>query len=107
MNPSLVESHDDALDVAALAEELVELLLGGVVGEVADVQRRALPQQLLLLVPGPLEMLVPVRAQVHSGHRAGGKLKVLREFLASSPQAERIEISVLFVVLRMTLMDVA
>ena len=55
MSPSLVESHDDALDVAALAEELVELLLGGVVGEVADVQRRALPQQLLLLVPGPLQ----------------------------------------------------
>ena len=55
MNPSLVESHDDALDVAALAEELVELLLGRVVGEVADVQRIALPQQLLLLVPGPLQ----------------------------------------------------
>ena len=31
------------LDVTALAEELVKLLLGRVVGEVADVQRRALP----------------------------------------------------------------
>lgn len=33
-----VEAHDEALDLAALAEELVDLLLGGVEGEVADVE---------------------------------------------------------------------
>jgi len=34
-----VEAHDEALDFAALAEELVDLLLGGVEGKVADVER--------------------------------------------------------------------
>ena len=33
-----VEAHDQALDLAALAEELVDLLLGGVEGEVTDVE---------------------------------------------------------------------
>jgi len=33
-----VEAHDQALDAAALAEELVDLLLGRVEGEVADVE---------------------------------------------------------------------
>jgi hypothetical protein len=33
-----VEAHDKALDFAALAEQLVYLLLGGVEGEVADVE---------------------------------------------------------------------
>jgi hypothetical protein len=33
-----VEAHDQALDAAALAEELVDLLFGGVEGEVADVE---------------------------------------------------------------------
>lgn len=35
----LVQAHDDALDVPALGEELVDLLLRGVEGEVAHVQR--------------------------------------------------------------------
>ena len=35
-----VQAHDQALDAAAFAEELVDLLLGRVEGEVADVQRR-------------------------------------------------------------------
>lgn len=34
-----IKAHDEALDLAALAEELVDLLLGGVEGEVADVER--------------------------------------------------------------------
>lgn len=34
-----VQAHDQALDAAALAEELVDLLLGRVEGEVADVER--------------------------------------------------------------------
>ena len=54
----LVEAHNDTLDVPALGEELVELLLGGVVGEVADVERRALAQQLLLLVAGTLRKVI-------------------------------------------------
>ena len=33
-----VEAHDQALDAAALAEELVDLLFGRVEGEVADVE---------------------------------------------------------------------
>jgi hypothetical protein len=33
-----VEAHDQALDAAAFAEELVDLLFGGVEGEVADVE---------------------------------------------------------------------
>lgn len=33
-----VEAHDKALNLAALAEELVDLLLGGVEGEVANVE---------------------------------------------------------------------
>lgn len=33
-----VEAHDEALDLAALGEELVDLLFGGVEGQVADVE---------------------------------------------------------------------
>lgn len=33
-----VEAHDEALDLAALGEQLVDLLLGGVEGQVADVE---------------------------------------------------------------------
>lgn len=39
-----VEAHDEPLDFAALGEELVDLLLGRVEGEVADVQRRGVFQ---------------------------------------------------------------
>lgn len=49
-----VQPHDDLLDVAALAEQLVDLLLRGVEGEVPHVQRAALPQQPLLVVARPL-----------------------------------------------------
>ena len=51
---NLVETHDDSLHVAALAEELMQLFLGRVVRQVTDVERRALAQQLLLLVAGTL-----------------------------------------------------
>lgn len=49
-----VQPHDDLLDVAAFAEEFVDLLLRGVEGQVPDIQRAALPQQPLLVVPRPL-----------------------------------------------------
>lgn len=49
-----VQPHDDLLNVAAFAEELVDLLLRGVEGEVPHVQCAALPQQPLLVVPRPL-----------------------------------------------------
>jgi hypothetical protein len=39
-----VEAHDEALYLAAFAEELVNLLLGGVEGEVADVERGCVAQ---------------------------------------------------------------
>jgi hypothetical protein len=39
-----VQAHDQALDLAALGEELVDLLLGGVEGEVADVERGRVAQ---------------------------------------------------------------
>jgi hypothetical protein len=39
-----VEAHDEALYLAAFAEELMDLLLGGVEGEVADVERGCVAQ---------------------------------------------------------------
>jgi len=39
-----VQAHDQALDAAALAEQLVDLFLGRVEGQVADVQRRRVLQ---------------------------------------------------------------
>ena len=33
-----IQAHDEALDLTTLGEELVDLLLGGVEGEVADVE---------------------------------------------------------------------
>ncbi|KAL1430767.1 hypothetical protein MTO96_002366 [Rhipicephalus appendiculatus] len=44
-----VQPHDHLLDVAALGEELVDLFLGRVEGHVADVERRAQPEQPFLL----------------------------------------------------------
>lgn len=44
----LVQAHDDPLDVADFAEQLVQLLLRRVEGHVAHVQRRRLTKQLLL-----------------------------------------------------------
>ena len=35
-----IQPHDQALDLATFAEEFVDLLLGGVEGEVADIERR-------------------------------------------------------------------
>lgn len=49
-----VQPHDDLLDVAAFAEEFVDLLLRGVEGQVPHIQRAALPQQPLLVVPRSL-----------------------------------------------------
>lgn len=49
-----VQPHDDLLDVAAFAEEFVDLLLRGVEGQVPHIQRTALPQQPLLVVPRSL-----------------------------------------------------
>lgn len=42
-----VQAHDQALDLAALAEELVDLLLGGEEGEVADVEGGGVCQRVL------------------------------------------------------------
>lgn len=53
----LVQPHDDALDVAALGEELLDLLLGGVERQVAHVQRGGDLQELLL------QLLATLRAQ--------------------------------------------
>ena len=47
----LVEPHDDPFDVARHREELEDLFLGGVEGEVADVKGRTVEQTLLLLLP--------------------------------------------------------
>ena len=52
---NLVETHDDSLHVAALAEELMQLFLGRVVRQVADVECRALPQQALLVSASALK----------------------------------------------------
>jgi hypothetical protein len=47
-----VEAHDEALDFAALAEQLVYLLFGGVEREVADVERGSVFQLVLGLRRG-------------------------------------------------------
>jgi hypothetical protein len=43
-----VEAHDEPLDLAALGEQLVDLLLGGVEGQVADVEGRRVLELLVL-----------------------------------------------------------
>ena len=58
-----IEAHDDALDVASSAEKLVYLLLGGVEGQIAHIERGALREQALLLGLGALELLVAVGAE--------------------------------------------
>jgi len=55
-----VEAHDDALDVTRLAEELVDLFLRRVEGEVADVQCGGEQQAVLLVHAGALKMLISI-----------------------------------------------
>ena len=42
-----VQAHDEALELAALGEEGVDLLFGGVEGQVTDVEGRGVAQLLL------------------------------------------------------------
>ncbi len=56
----LVQPHHDALDIAALAEQLVQLFLRRVEAQVADVERGAVTEEPLLLVSRALEVLVTV-----------------------------------------------
>lgn len=42
-----VEPHDQPLDLAALAEQLVDLLLGREEGQIADVERRRVREGVL------------------------------------------------------------
>lgn len=51
---NLVQPHDDPLDISTLGEELLDLLLGGVEGEVADIERRGYFQGFLLQLPATL-----------------------------------------------------
>merc|ERR1719443_2571087 len=64
----LVQSHHHPLHFPAHPEQLVDLLLRGVEGHVADVQRRGLSQQPLLLPSRSLEMLVAITTQINSSH---------------------------------------
>lgn len=50
----LVQTHDNPLDISALGEELLDLLLGGVEGQVADIQRGGNLQGFLLQLPATL-----------------------------------------------------
>jgi hypothetical protein len=43
-----VEAHDEPLDLAAFGEKLVDLLLGSVEGQVADIERLVLGRRLAL-----------------------------------------------------------
>lgn len=63
----LVQTHDDALDVAALGEQLVDLSLGRVERQVAHVHGRGQPQQLVQFAPRAFKVLVAVRAQFRHG----------------------------------------
>ena len=51
----LVQAHDHPLHLAALAEELVDLLLRGVEAHVANIESGSLSQQTLLLSTRPLQ----------------------------------------------------
>lgn len=50
----LVQPHDNPLDISALGKELLDLLLGGVEGQVANIQRRGNFQGFLLQLPATL-----------------------------------------------------
>lgn len=50
----LVQTHDNSLDIPALGKELLDLLLGGVEGQVADIQRGGNLQRFLLQLPATL-----------------------------------------------------
>lgn len=50
----LIQTHDNPLDISALGEELLDLLLGGVEGQVADIQRGGNLQGFLLQLPATL-----------------------------------------------------
>lgn len=50
----LVQTHDNPLDIPALGEELLDLLLRGVEGQVADIERGGNLQRFLLQLPATL-----------------------------------------------------
>jgi len=56
----LVEAHHDALHIPRLGEQFVDLLLGGVEGEVAHIQCGGEQQAVLLVDPGALKMLISI-----------------------------------------------
>ena len=55
-----IQAHDQALDFAALAEQLVDLLFGGVEGEVADVERCRVFELVFGRGGAPAEVVVTV-----------------------------------------------
>lgn len=63
----LVQPHDDPLDITTFGEELLDLLFGGVEGQVAHVQRGGDLQELLLQLFAPPEVLVSVTADLAVG----------------------------------------
>lgn len=50
----LVQTHDNPFDISALGEELLDLLLSGVEGQVADIQRGGNLQRFLLQLSATL-----------------------------------------------------
>ena len=76
----LVQTHDDALDVAAFAEQLVELLLCRVEGHVAHVERGRLPKKPLLFASRAFEVLIAIRTQIHHRRHFGLVYKLAQLF---------------------------
>lgn len=60
----LIQPHDNPLHLTALPKQLVDLLLCGVVAHVPHVQSGGVVEQPLMVPPGPLEVLVPITAQI-------------------------------------------
>jgi len=58
-----VQTHDNSFNVASLAEQLVQLLLSGVKGEIPNVEGGTELKLAFLLMNGTLELLVPVGAE--------------------------------------------
>lgn len=70
-----VEAHDQAFDLAAFAKQLVDLLLGGVEGQIADVERGGIFELVLWRGRAAADIVVAIAvASTLLGCRVGARL---------------------------------
>lgn len=60
----LIQTNDDALHVSTFRKQLVYLFLGGVEGQIPNIQSVTLLQQLLLFISVSLKMLVSILTNI-------------------------------------------